>query len=491
MRKPLLLILAGFMVLTSCHSPKSEHKGTPNLQSGLEIYTDNPFYWSYNDRPTFLIGGSVEDNLFQINYLESHLDLLRDHGGNYLRCTMSSRDPGNAKPYSLKDGRYDLDHPNPVYWEKLDDFLRMTFERNIIIQVELWATYDFYHGEHGWTENVFNPANNHNYTPEESGLPAEIDHTAQLKINPFFATVPGLADNRTVLPYQQAFIDRIMSHTLPYNHVLYCIDNETNARPEWGAYWARYIRKKAEEEGRTIYITEMWDNWDPTGGAVTGVRHQEPETHPFLGRSRVANTIDAPDLYDFVDIANNNAQNGEIHYQSGLFVRRRILKTGIPRPINNVKVYGGTIYEEYTRDWAGSFKDGEERFWRNAFAGHASIRFHRPPYGHGLSPLAQHHILSMRMFTDSLDFFQHVPSNALLSEREDNEAFCMAAAGTEYALYFPAAGKVRLEATPGKYAIRWLHIRSSTWRNPSEVVNPEIIQTPDNDQWAVILKRNN
>ncbi len=488
----ILIITFPTLLLSFCKNDSiPEGKETPvnaNNPAPITIYEKNPFFWEYDREPVFLIGGSVEDNLFQVPKLEEHLDLLQSVGGNYIRCTMSSRDEGNVKPFMKKDGLFDLESFNPDYWNKFEQLLRLTRERDIIPQIELWATYDFYNGERSWSENVFNPMVNSSYTSEDSNLPEVIEHNAQMAVNPFFESVPALDNKELVLKYQQKFIDKILSYSLEYNHVLYCIDNETNTHPEWGKYWAKYIRQKAAEEGKTIYITEMWDNWDPTEGQVEGVRRQEDVTHPFLGRSKVSNTINAPELYDFLDISNNNAQNGEVHYQSGLFVRKWVEETGIIRPINNVKIYGGTIYEEWTKDWAGSFKDGEERFWRNLFAGHASVRFHRPPYGIGLNHVAQNHIRSMRMLTDSMDLFHHVPSTHLLYEREPNEAFCLSIPGREYVFYFPGQGSVYVELPPGKHSIRWLHIRSSTWRNPIELKDPLLISTPDNDQWAAFMR---
>ena len=60
----------------------------------IQPYIENPFYWQYQGKPVLLLGGSREDNLFQIPDLEAHLDLLASVGGNYIRCTMSSRDEG-------------------------------------------------------------------------------------------------------------------------------------------------------------------------------------------------------------------------------------------------------------------------------------------------------------------------------------------------------------------------------------------------------------
>ncbi len=40
----------------------------------IQPYPQNPFYWQYKGKPVLLLGGSVEDNLFQIPDLEAHLD---------------------------------------------------------------------------------------------------------------------------------------------------------------------------------------------------------------------------------------------------------------------------------------------------------------------------------------------------------------------------------------------------------------------------------
>jgi len=63
-----------------------------------------------------LLGGTCEDNLFQIDGLESHLDDLVAAGGNYFRNTMSDRDAGNVYAFArLDDGRYDLHRWNDAY----------------------------------------------------------------------------------------------------------------------------------------------------------------------------------------------------------------------------------------------------------------------------------------------------------------------------------------------------------------------------------------
>jgi len=466
----------------------------------IQVYTGNPMYWQYKGEPVLLLGGSVQDNLFQIDNLREHLDLLASVGGNYVRSTMSSRDPGNAKPFEMKNGLYDLNEPGIEYWNRFKTFLELALERDIIVQVEIWATYDFYWGERSWAENPFNPRLNSSYTTADSKLPKIIDYPAQTQNNPFFRTVPELDNNRVVLKYQQKFVDKLMSIALQYPNVLYCIDNETKAHPEWGRYWSAYIRDIAEKAGKKIYVTEMWDTWDPTNGLVPGAVSQNPDLGPWYREhlnmelsvwAKPINTINDPESYQFIDISNNNAQRGEVHYNTSLFVRNHVLFSRYPRPVNNVKIYGGmmnTIGHDNIH-WAAFHKDGEERFWRNIFAGHASARFHRPDWGLGLNHVAQHHIKSMRMLTDSINIFKMEPATHLLGNREENEAFCIAIDDKEFAIYFTGKGDVTLNVPPGEYEVNWLQIRSSHWGELSVMEFPAVLSTPSDDQWAVLIKR--
>lgn len=468
------------------------------LAQGIKIYQKNPFYWEYKNQPNLLIGGTSTNAIFLLEKeeLKQQLDWLASIGGNYSRVTMSGGRGNDPRPFIMENGKYNLDKPNPEYWEdKFDRYLSMAYEKGIISQIEIWATYNFYN--FGWEGNVWNPKNNSIFDTNNSQLTEVINHSAQMKVNAFFETVPNLNNDKHVLKYQQKFVDLLLSYSLKYDNILYCIDNETNAAPGWGAYWAEYIKEKAGGINKTIYVTEMWDNWDPTDGAVEGVRRQDELTHPFLDRSKAANTINNPGLYDYVDISNTNANNGEPHYQAALYVRNWIEKTGIIRPINNDKIYGHTMDSDGGEDWAGFFKDGEERFWRDIFAGHASVRFHRQNMGLGNTVFAEPQIKSLRIFTDSIDIFNNVPANNLLLEREPNEAFCMALdipSKYQYAIYFPGEGSVKLRLpNRGSYELHWLHIRSSQWRFETEILKAwsQTIQinTPDKDQWAVIVKK--
>ena len=444
----------------------------------IRPYEKNPFYWQYKNRPVLLLGGSVEDNLFQIADVERHLDLLSSVGGNYVRCTMSSRDPGDVWPFEKDEssGLYDLEKPGREYWRRFERFLKLTSERDIILQIEMWDRFDYARGP--WRENPFNPKNNVNFTVADSSLKENIDTHPARKENAFFRSVPALENNELVLKYQHAHADRILERSLQYPNVLYCMDNETNESPLWGAYWSEYIRARAKAAGVGAETTEMWDPWD-------------------LHDPMHANTYDHPELYSFVDISQNNHNCCHQHWVNALDIRRKIVESGRIRPLTTVKTYGANTGH------FGRSRDGQERFWRHIFAGVAAVRFHRPPSGLGLSELACAHIKSARMLSDSIDIFSCEPARELLGECSLNEAFCTARVSgenVEYAVFFTDGGDTLLDVSACEsktLTLRWLDIVNSRWLDEQEVVcesplrfgeNLRLVTPQEFGYWAVVVK---
>jgi hypothetical protein len=64
------------------------------------------------------------------------------------------------------------------------------------------------------------------YTEESSELKGEWLFKAWTKINPFFETVPAIADNKPLLVRQERFVDMLLAVSFNYDHVLYSMDNE-------------------------------------------------------------------------------------------------------------------------------------------------------------------------------------------------------------------------------------------------------------------------
>lgn len=453
----------------ACVPPSSETWGLRESENRVQPSPENARYWQYQGGPIVLRGGSEDDNLFQWTgaRLAGQLDLLASVGGNYIRNTMSSRDSGNVWPFHrLPDGRYDLERLNDGYYRQFEDLLRLSAERGITVQIELWDRFDF--AREPWLENPYRPTNNVNYTSAESGLAdAYASHPGRNE-NPFFRSVPEHDHNRILLKYQHAQVDRLLEIALKYPNVLYTMDNETSATAEWGAYWARYVQRRATEAGVPVYATEMWNAHD-----LTDQEHRR--------------TLDHPQLYAFADISQNNHKTGQEHWDNLQWARRYTAEHA--RPLNHVKIYGADSGR------FGTDRDGVERFWRGLFGGAASLRFHRPGSGIGLNHLAQANLRSAGLLLAEFDIFRAEPDaeSRRLAERDENEAYLSRVPGEQYALYFPSGGAVKLDLrdASGEFRARWLDVWASRWTEPIIVQAGGWLQlaAPGGGHWIALLDR--
>jgi hypothetical protein len=442
------------------------------VEPALRPWDENPWYWSHQDKPVLLLGGSDDDNLFQ--WLEkdllAQLDRLANADGNVIRNTMSDRKDKGFEVYpflQLKNGKYDLNQWNEEYWMRFERLLRETAKRGIIVQIEIWDRFDYTDcgGSDRWQIHAYNPKNNINYTYEQSGFAERYpDHPGANK-QPFFFTTPGQRNNRVVLQYQEMFVNKMLNHSLQYEHVLYCMDNETLAEEEWGSYWAKYVKRYARKKGRQIFVTEMWDDWN-----LTARRHKQ--------------TFDHPELYDFVDVSQNNHNKGQKHWDNFLYVKKYLSRK--PRPMNTTKTYGADGYSSGHTD-----QDGVERFWRHLLAGAASIRFHRPEAGLGLKDKAVAAIRAARKLESIIPLWSVESANELLSNREENEAYLAADAGRSYAVYFPAGGEVQLDVSAAKVPLagHWIDIDSGKWGTTQNFSGGDRISlaAPGKGNWAIAI----
>lgn len=421
-----------FMVIILC---KVDHVFAQNSSNSIQPYHENPWYWQYKGEPIMLIGGSDEDNLWQWTgkQLIDHLDLLKSVGGNYLRNTMSDRDEGNVyAPKEIEDGLYDLNQWNQEYWNRLKFFLDETEERDIIVQLTLWDWFDLS------ADHPYNPENNVNWTVD----------TIEDREDFYGGSI--YENKKAVLEYQHRFIDKLLSITLNYDHILYNINNESTIGAEWETYWAKYLNDAASSQARNLHITSM----------------------QLIPGNSVRHVMTNRDLYSFVEVSQNN-QNaagtiGYKHYENLLHWRNMInAQQEGPMPMNNVKVYGVGVGANTA---GGSEMEAIERFWRNIFAGSASARFHRPGggrWGLGLTEKAQRTITAASLFLDEFDLFNAKPYEGCETIGNSIRAdYCLANVGKAYAVYFPD-GRSTVAVDPWVYMeevnIKWLNLNSGEW----------------------------
>jgi len=440
---------------------------------GIRPYAANPAYWEYKGAPVLLLGGSKDDSLFQIPDLKEHLDEMQAAGVNFARNTMSARKDFGFEVYPFKavaDGKYDLNEWNEEYWARFENLLRWSNERDIIIQIEVWDRFDY--SQEQWAECPWRPANNVNYTVEASGLKNQYPAPAWHDKQPFFHTIPGMPGYAPALDlvrgHQERLVAKMLSISLKYPNVLYCMDNETSTPPQWGIHWMRFIKAKATEAGTRVYTTDMFDDgWKPQGS----------------GKLKLA--IAQPEDYDFIDISQVNSRSfNEDHWNNFTWVVEQV--RAHPRPLNHVK-----IYSDGETNWgSGTPVDGVERFWRNLIGGAAAVRFHRPGAGLGLNNTAKACIAAARKLETMVKLWDVRAHQELLGEREVDEAYVAAKPGEAYVSFFTDGGAVTLGLPEGDglFRMKWINVATGEW-GPEGAVEGNAIAAPGPGPWVVAIVR--
>ena len=425
-----------------------------NLNYGsIKEYSKNPSYLEYQGSPILLIGGTDDENVYQwpSSAKRKQLDTLVTCGGNYDRCTMSYRDEGNTAPFKkLADGKYDLERWNSDFWRRFNEYLSLCKQRNIIVQIEIWATHDLSKGR--WAKmHPFCPKNNVNYDAKPDTVLDNVGVYPWLRENPFYTTIPALRNDRKVLKYQKAFVDKILSYSLNFDNIIYCMDNEYfPVQPvEWPQYWIEYIKGKAAAKGKRVLPGQMFQNR----------RINKLEKTEIYA-------INHPSIFNFIDFSPHNflkTRTEQVHWDDIVFVKNEANKN-VVRPLLIDKIYGADSGVDM--NMFNESPEGVDRFWRFIFAGYASVRFHRPTTGLGLSPLAQANIKAMNKFGADLKPWNCRTRMDLISARSANEAYCMADEGRAYAVFFPGMftgtrqATLDLSGANGNFELHWIDLAS-------------------------------
>ena len=500
---------------SASEAPTGANGGGDASATPIKPHSKNPSYWEHHGKPIVLIGGSDRDNVFQWaldgTKLTDHLDLLVACGGNYIRCTMSSREytPEGYRwdllpyPFAKIGDKYDLEQWDDDYWNKLRAFLRETKKRGIIVQLEIWDRWnesgDSRQARFGWYWSPWNPNNNVMYDWSDSPL---LKRGRTSFYNAFH--MAAAEKDPVLLPLQQRFVEKILNEIIDNgnDHVLFQVDNESgigDGTLEPDPYWARFVRRYAKSKGACdIFVcSSRRFHWPTPYEATTFQDWDNPEVRvPLLNAA-----------FNFSDISQNNGASGQTQYDNILWYRSRVLAHGA-RPINNVKCYhfnwpiGGSFGRDRT---SPTDAEAGAKFWRAVFAGSAGIRFHRHTptrpaglrEGFGLAFEGQRHLRSMREFLDAVHIFRMNPRNDLLSQRVTNEAYCLAEPGQQYAIFFTGDGDgrvgIELAASGRSFELRWLDIATSCWGQRATVSSrgDYMLRAPSSVHWVAVLTASN
>jgi hypothetical protein len=288
LQTPVFRILFFATVTVSALAQQAAEPRSPRL----EIYKDNPSYFCDpgQGRPVFLSGQVVWTSICTPKLWYSHspkafaerynnredpaldpdrvIEYLAAKGGNCCRLTTSYGHPlegqtvgprfvpwaETAKTISGK-AQYDLYKFDATYWERFRHFLGKLEENRIQVLLEvfpnLWQ----------WQNQPIHPTNNINYTEQE--VP---DGFA------WYATVRG--GSQKVLRVQEAFVEKVVTESLPFRNVLYLVNNQYLGDPggpkanlekyrdreqtlAWPKYWAAFIKQIGAARGEKLLVSTM------------------------------------------------------------------------------------------------------------------------------------------------------------------------------------------------------------------------------------------
>lgn len=103
--------------------------------------------------------------------------------------------------------------------------------------------------------------------------------------------------------------------------------------------------------------------------------------------------------------------------------------------------------------------------------GFASARFHRPPSGLGLSPLAINCIKTVRAIEKKVKMWDIAPRMDLLMDVKDNEAYLAAKEGEVYVILFTNGGEATLDLRghDNRFSINWISVDNPEWIQPGYI----------------------
>lgn len=455
----------------------------------------NGHYWEYDGQKILLLGGwnhghnpfidhDTDDDkdskgVSTPDQIKDAMDELVSAGGNYLRCVLNPGMASGIQGFHFCDQsgtQYDLNTMTGPFWTRLETFISEASSRKIVVQIEVWDRFDLIDESwESWPVSPWNPNNNKNYTTSSSDLEKSYN---SFQDHPFLQGVPGhpvyekSSESRKqkydlVRRYQDKFVEKLLSITLKYDNVLYCMNNETHEHPSWGQYWMNFIKDRAKAEGQQVAVTDMFDDVYMT---------EKSDKFAFHLNNR--------EDYDYIDISQVNSRHAdEEHWNRVNWLVREARKVDPSYLLQMTKIYGNDMAMN-GKPWS-AFQPGDtdnaiEEWWRNLLAGVAGVRFHRPTSGIGLSEIAKNCIRATRLVETRVKFWDVEPRLDLLTNREPDEAYLAANPGQAYILYFTQNGGgsvgVNLDHYSGEtFEIRWVNIDTGNWGPTTSISGGRIV----------------
>ncbi|OAV45666.1 hypothetical protein [Lewinella sp. 4G2] len=135
---PFFLGTTVLLALFACTGDSAQNRGHGKA---ILPWEENGQYWAWEGKePVLLLGAGTDDNLFQSPTFIEELGVLKDAGGNYVRCALHSRGKRDRAPFAVDSlaRRFVFDEPDSIYWARLADLLEVAAGYNHVVQLEGW-----------------------------------------------------------------------------------------------------------------------------------------------------------------------------------------------------------------------------------------------------------------------------------------------------------------------------------------------------------------
>jgi hypothetical protein len=460
----------------------------------IALHPQNPHYFLYRGQPLALItsaehyGSVINADFDYKRYLATlaadGLNYTRIFGGSYVEIPVKSFGikrntlapaPGSfiapwarsAEPgYDGGGNKFDLDHWNPAYFDRMQDFLKEASERGIIVEITLFSSH--YQEQH-WKRSPFHPSNNVNAT-------AAIDwkklHTL---------------DNANILGYQERYTRKLVHEAAAYDNVIFEIQNEP-----WSdrTQLAGAVNPYLPEPARDRYPNSI-DIADPQSIAwqarVAGWIRSEAKTH-LIAQNCCNFGFPVRDYAPEASIINFHYPHPmAAHLNYGLGLALACDETGFRgtgdafylRQAWTFMLSGGGIFNNLDYSFSPGHEDGADTEPNGPGGGSAALR-------------RQLGVLSK--FLKSFDLANLRLDTNTIKHAAGAYSYTLSAPGRQYAIFIDGKGiiPITLDLPKGHYAGEWINPQTGAIERTEINGGPITLKTPDiQDGIALRLTRKN
>lgn len=460
-------------------------------QQVLGLHPQNPHYFSYQNKPSILVGsgehyGAVVNTAFDYEkYLQTialdGLNTTRLFTGAYVEklgdfgINNNTLAPAAAKlllpwkrssqqGYALGGNKFDLTQWDEVYFQRLKAFMQAAAQRNIIVEVNLFSSH--YGG--GWNYSALNRANNINNTD----------------------TVPALAvntlQNGNILAHQERYVRKLVRELNGFGNFYFEIQNEpwadlsdtTLVRNEFGELtdWRNTMQVVAQRSNAWQKRVASW------------IKDEEKDlANQHLVSQNIANFH-----YPIAD-ADPQVSIFNFHYSLPLAVTENY---HLNKVIGfNETGFAGKEDATYRRQaWrfmmAGGalFNHLDYSFWPGSEAGRDTA-FKAPGGG---SPELRQQLSLMKRTLDAAGFLDLKPDTGLVQSAPGASVQVLANGTNKWLLYLeplattPALLSLRLPQ--GRYRVSWIDVITGKTISNQEIKDNKL-QVPALGDWLAVIKK--